>query len=517
MPGTGTARSREQWTAKEEEITKGWETIPWTKNGIFSMTSGPANSNPEPYSQTLAREAIQKATVSAHNGVTTILLLELQGDVDLSPNAKAHNQNIQMHKLVTIPAGRLAQWKGCSAWTENIVKKTLTSRDQTEDRPKHSNDSNRFPVLMLAYGPNEDTSFSTIDNTSLMELSYALAAYSNPKPISKDEKKITWHKPNAPTETTWLSIPYFEHRIRSDPDAHETDSPERMREDEPNLYESLPVLSANSRPAKARIIAGRATDTARLLDRMQAQRAASLLEAVGTPLGSLHAHHRSQHQIRQCPCCKAQTSAGAVIPTPPPGNKRLENISNKIKQKIYKNFIKDELCEWAIPSQNPDWNSTRDHEPPQHLGMRRPTRQTKTREPLDIQHSSNHKPSLPANVLQNLIKDIKTKPMEVCFACAIPYASALHGTPSEQGHHLSAWNEICRLAQGIKPTLSMISPQQWAKKAHDPLGRKLHRHLEGRKIALKPPHEEGHSRKGCVLLVSKASGSGRPRAYIKLD
>ena len=175
------------------------------------------------------------------------------------------------------------------------------------------------------------------------------------------------------------------------------------------------------------------------------------------------------------------------------------------------------MCEWAIPSQNSDWNSTRDHEPPQHLGMRRPTRQTKTREPLDIQHSSNHKPSLPANVLQNLIKDIKTKPMEVCFACALPYASALHGTPSEQGHHLSAWNEICKLAQGIKPTLSMISPQQWAKKVHDPLGRKLHRHLEGRKIALKPPHEEGHSRKGCVLLVSKASGSGRPRAYIKLD
>ena len=96
-----------------------------------------------------------------------------------------------MLKLVTIPAGRLAQWKGSSKWTVDTEKGNLTSSDQTADRPKYSNDSNRFPVLMLAYGPKDDTSFSTIDHSALLELTYALAACSNPKPIMKNEKKST--------------------------------------------------------------------------------------------------------------------------------------------------------------------------------------------------------------------------------------------------------------------------------------------------------------------------------------
>ena len=134
------------------------------------MTSGQANSHPDPYAQTLARAAIRKATASAQIGVTMILVLELQGKVDLLPDAKTRNRDTQMHKLVTIPAGRLAQWKGSASWTANITKDTLSSADQTTYRPKYSNDSNRFPVLVLVYGPQEDKSFSNIDNTALLAL-----------------------------------------------------------------------------------------------------------------------------------------------------------------------------------------------------------------------------------------------------------------------------------------------------------------------------------------------------------
>ena len=126
MPGTTTRENPQHWIPKEEQLSDLWEITPWTQHGIFAMTSGPANSHPDPYAQTLARAAIRKATVSAQIGVTTILLLELQGKVDRFPDAITHNRKIQMHKLVTIPAGRLAQWKGSSSWTTNITKGTLS-------------------------------------------------------------------------------------------------------------------------------------------------------------------------------------------------------------------------------------------------------------------------------------------------------------------------------------------------------------------------------------------------------
>ncbi len=83
--------------------------------------------------------------------------------------------------------------------------------------------------------------------------------------------------------------------------------------------------------------------------------------------------------------------------------------------------------------------------------------------------------------------------------------------------HLTTWTEVCRLAQGLTPALSLIPPQQWAKQAHDPLGKGRHRNLEGRNIALKPPHALGHVRTGHVLLVSKTEKGGKPRALILLE
>jgi ribosomal protein L37AE/L43A len=498
-------------------MPKNWSTIPWEKHGVFAMTSGTPNTNPDPTAQALAQDAIHKATVSAHRGITTILLLELQADLDLFPRAKKDNRTIQMLKLITIPAGRLAQWKGYSNWTANFEKGTLTSADQTADRPKHSSDSNRFPVFMLAYGPKADTSFNIIDRPALLELTHALAACSNPKPTTKDEKKIIWHNPSSQDQTTLLSIPYFGTQTTSTTITATTTNPEGMNDEEPSLPEDPPKISTTSRPSQARIIAGKASDTARLIDRMQALRAASLLDALGTPLGSLRAHHRAQQQIQQCPCCKAQSSAGVSLPQPPPGHKELANISNRLKQKIYKNYVTYELSEWAHPTQDPDWNSSPGPEPPDPPSPKRPTRQPKNSNDPAPRSNIKGQPEIPYGILQTLVRAIKTTPITVCFACAIPYVSTLQKPLSGQDPNLATWKEVCRLAQGLTPALSLIPPQQWAKRAYDPLGKGEHRNIEGRNIALSPPHALGNVRTGHILLVSKTKKGGKPQAIILLD
>ena len=136
MPGSSIEEHRENWTAQEEHMPENWDTIPWDKHGVLSITSGIPNTKPDPTAQVFAQSAIRKATASAHRGITTILLLELQANLDLFPNAQSANRTLQMLKLVTIPAGRLAQWKGSSKWSANVEKGTLTSSDQSLDRPK---------------------------------------------------------------------------------------------------------------------------------------------------------------------------------------------------------------------------------------------------------------------------------------------------------------------------------------------------------------------------------------------
>jgi hypothetical protein len=80
-----------------------------------------------------------------------------------------------------------------------------------------------------------------------------------------------------------------------------------------------------------------------------------------------------------------------------------------------------------------------------------------------------------------------------------------------------ARTEVCRLAQGLTPALSLIPPQQWVKQAHDPLGKGEHSNLEGRHVAFNPPHALGYARTGQVLLVSKTEKGGKPRALVLID
>jgi hypothetical protein len=140
-----------------------------------------------------------------------------------------------MNKVMTIPAGRLAQWKGRNSWIADVQKGSLKAANQDKERPKYSEDSNRFPVLMVVYAPDTDTSLSKIINKELRELAYALATCSNPKPTTKEEKRATWHKTNSHLDSTDLAIPYFEYNHLPQQDrllSTNTVNPDAMQNDD---------------------------------------------------------------------------------------------------------------------------------------------------------------------------------------------------------------------------------------------------------------------------------------------
>ena len=111
MPTSMTQVQKERWKMKEQQISldtasePDWSEVPWRINGVLALTSGIPNGAPDPSAHKLATKAIKKAALSAHHGVSTILLLEVQEKLDLFPSAKTGNENIQMCKLMTIPAG----------------------------------------------------------------------------------------------------------------------------------------------------------------------------------------------------------------------------------------------------------------------------------------------------------------------------------------------------------------------------------------------------------------------------
>ena len=382
-----------------------------------------------------------------------------------------------MHKLMTIPAGRLAQWKGCTTWTHDNPKETLTAANQMKERPKYSEDSNRFPILMIAYAPQSDTTFSQITSKELRELAYTLATCSNPKPITKEEKRILWHKPYKPSETTDLAIPYFDTQIKPQPNrppAAEADNPNGMHDDDENddtdKSPNPTLFYADSRPTKARLLAGRTTDISRSIDRMLATRAAALIEALGTNIGSLHTHHRPHRHARQCPSCRVFTTLGVSIPTitttpqrgqtQPPLSRRLNEVAKDLRQKIFKKIVTEDLSEWTPPNKI-NWNATvsipatpQENPSSGHSRTRRPKKQTPTteepapertkRDHKSLQEAPEQKPRLPQSVLTQLVNVIKSHPINVCLACALPHTSALQRQSDDttthplQDNHLDA-------------------------------------------------------------------------------
>jgi hypothetical protein len=113
MPSSRTLEQKQKWKMIEQYIHDGtgleqnWSGVPWRHNGILAITSGTPNSPPESPAHTLATSAIKKAILSAHQGTSTVLLLEAQEKLELSPGARAENRNIQMHKVMTYPQGDL--------------------------------------------------------------------------------------------------------------------------------------------------------------------------------------------------------------------------------------------------------------------------------------------------------------------------------------------------------------------------------------------------------------------------
>ena len=308
------------------------------------------------------------------------------------------------------------------------------------------------------------------------------------------------------------------------------------------------LFTADSRPTKARLLAGKATDKSRSIDRMLATRAAALIEALGTNIGSLYMHHRPNRHARQCPSCRAFTTLGVSIPTitetpqrrpVQPLPRRLHETAKNLRQKIFDKIVTEDLSEWTPPKKI-NWNTivsnpaTPQANPPSSRSRTtRPRKQTPTtEEPAPERTKRNHnslqkapeqKPSLPLSVLTQLVNVIKSQPINVCLACALPHTSALQ-KPSEdtnthllQDKHLDAWLEVCRIAQSVQPRLKVITPQKWKETASNPIESTQHRHLQGQKITLKPAHAHGHPRTGRILLVTEPPKHRKLTAFIHLD
>ena len=82
--------------------------------------------------------------------------------------------------------------------------------------------------------------------------------------------------------------------------------------------------------------------------------------------------------------------------------------------------MKDELCEWATPNQDLKWRTSIDPETANPPGRRRSARQQKMCDTSDPTDDTNGKPNIPKDVVSTLTKAIETKPIEICFACALP-------------------------------------------------------------------------------------------------
>ena len=122
-----------------------------------------------------------------------------------------------------------------------------------------------------------------------------------------------------------------------------------------------------------------------------------------------------------------------------------------------------------------------------------------------------------------LVNVIKTHPINICLACALPHTSALQklrgdtSPPPVQDRHFDAWLKVCRLAQSVPTRLNVITPQRWKETALNPIESTQHRHLQGQKITLKPAHAQGQQRTGRILLVTEPPTHRKPRALILLD
>ena len=127
------------------------------------------------------------------------------------------------------------------------------------------------------------------------------------------------------------------------------------------------------------------------------------------------------------------------------------------------------------------------------------------------------------SVFTALVNAIKTQPISVCLGCTLPHISTLQrhnpDVPRTQQNdkHFASWLEVCRIAQGAHQELNMIKPKKWADMTPYHIESRRHRHLQGQKITLHPPHEHGQPRTGRILMVTEPFSHETPRALIHLD
>jgi hypothetical protein len=544
MPGSTPAGANRHWPREENNNTSSSTIKPWSKGGLIALHAGsPTEDNkPNPVATAILIEVIEKSIATARSGNTVMVMAEVhptknrKTGINFAPNKNGSLKKVTVKTILTIPAGRLVNYRGSEEWTRSGNR--IDSNQNRKNRERHSNKTNRYPIHVVLYTPKGQPGANAVTTNNLRILALIMTNYSSPKPTHKTEKHIQWHHPNHNTKTAititnfppppggW-NIKYCE---KGDGCLAEAETTKFFSKDpeKPDWRASL---------INARLTAGLTTDRANIYDRVTGVQASLLCDAAGSPIGSLHTLRTNQRRMGTCTCCGTTTSGGMEIPTTAPTD-TLQTLADKLRTKKYTNILASHFNAWQYrPHDLPPWKSVQtemnrkkakapnkkpapETQPHPDAALTRarsdpgPTKATK--DTTDITQNT-----MPAGAIGALRTRIRDGPVFACLRCSLPYIleEKRNNNPDwrERPDDHATWDEICQTLRGTPSHRLTATNKRWTQQK-SPLHQRQHGNLANQAIVI-PPNRPGlPTRTGTIVLVAKATKKDKhPSVFARLD
>jgi len=196
MPGSTPPDQKLLWLTHTETLSQLESQQPWQSGGLVALHAGNPlpNDTPNPTYLHLIKTIIHKSILTARAGYTIAVLTEVHPrtitnnnkGIDFSEEHKPSNQTttpyapVNVHTLLTIPAGRLINFRTSDEWSTNTnTNTTISARPPSKFREPDSLSSNKYPVLLVVYSPSTSANpGSSISAHDLRTLALTLTRYS---------------------------------------------------------------------------------------------------------------------------------------------------------------------------------------------------------------------------------------------------------------------------------------------------------------------------------------------------
>ena len=551
MPGSTPPDQNQLWSTQTETLPQLESQQPWQSGGLIALHAGKPlpNDTANPTYIHLIKTIIHKSILTARAGHTIAFLTEVHPrtltnnnkSIDFSGEHKPSNQTttpyapVKIHTLLTIPAGRLTNFRTSDEWSSNktAIKASPPKTLRTQDSPS----SNKYPVVLVVYSPSTtDNPDSSISAHDLRKLALTFTRYSCPKHAFKTEKPILWH-PYDKSKSLVLNISNFPAPPNGWNIPASTEHDGCITTMATTKYFTPPnsVYTTKGQVINARITAGLQHDRTQLYDVMKGILTTSFCQALGMPLGSLRALGNSKQTLTDCPCCGEATSKLFTIPINSPSS-QLQAIGNTLRGKKFNQSVKNYFQAWPNkkniiqPSAtflfpHPHTTTPTTAKTTQRTGFTNILKRCQS-DPYPRPTPHNHHPPydadpLPTEPLHVLFKHIRDTELHVCFKCAMPYIildkqrTCPINKPYESTE-IALWEEICQLlATGSTQTLPEITAQDYMRLQKPFHLRGIDRQLLHQEVHV-PRHRDGlPHRTGMVVLVA-ASDPTTPEVYIRM-